>query len=183
MTYAVCVFCGSSSSVDVHHVDLAAQVGGAIARQGWAVVSGGGSVSMMGALARGARAAGGHTVGVIPTVLKRSEVADHEAGELVETTDMRSRKAEMDRRADAFLALPGGIGTLEELFEAWTARTLGLHHKPVVICDPTGTFAGLRDLTESLRVAGFVRPAALEVLTWTSSVDQAMDALRPPRTP
>jgi uncharacterized protein (TIGR00730 family) len=183
VTYAVCVFCASSPDVDDASLALAGQVGTAIATQGWVLVSGGGAVSMMGAVARAARAAGGHTVGVIPTVLTTSEVADHDAGELIETPDMRTRKAEMDRRADAFLTLPGGIGTLEELFEAWTARTLGLHDKPVVVCDPAATFAGLRALIEDLHARGFVRASALRALVWADTVPAAIEALRPPRTP
>lgn len=175
-TLTVCVFCSSAGAIDPDLVGLAAEVGRAIAERGWSLVSGGGRVSMMGALARGAREAGGRTVGVIPAALQGLELADRDADELVVTSDMRTRKAEMDRRSDAFLALPGGLGTLEELLEAWTARSLGLHAKPVVVCDPTGVLVPFRAAVDTLLEAGFVRPAALEVLTWTSSVTAALDA-------
>ena len=113
-------------------------VGAAIAERGWTLVSGGGNVSAMGALASAARARGGRTVGVIPKALVHREVADVEADELIVTDTMRERKQMMEDRADAFIALPGGIGTLEELFEAWTAGYLGMHDKPVVMLDPSG---------------------------------------------
>src|SRR3954462_12706515 len=127
----VCVFCASSERIPQRYVDLAADVGTELARRGHSLVTGGGSVSCMGAVARAARAGGAWTVGVIPRALLAMEVADTEADELVVTETMRERKAEMERRADAFLTLPGGIGTLEELFEIWVARTLGMHDKPL----------------------------------------------------
>lgn len=180
LPWSVCVFCASSSRIDPVHLATAAAVGAGIAGRGWQLVSGGGSVSMMGALARAARAGGARTVGVIPEALRDSEVADVGADELVVTADMRARKAEMDRRADAVLALPGGLGTLEELFEAWTSRTLGLHAKPVVVCDPTGVLAPLRAALEGLAAAGFVRPAALRDVVWATGVQEALDACGPP---
>jgi len=132
---------------------------------------------MMGAVARAVRAGGRHTVGVIPEGLMSLEDADHDADELLVVADMRSRKAEMDRRADAFLTLPGGIGTLEELLEVWTSRSLSLHHKPVVVLDPSGALAGLRTFVETLAEQGFVRQAGLDALSWTTSVEQALTAL------
>lgn len=134
----ICVYCSSSEFIDLAYVELAAAVGSEIARRGHGLVSGGGSVSCMGAVARAARAGGAYTVGVIPDALRLREVADVDADELVVTSDMRTRKAEMDRRADGFLVLPGGLGTLEELLEIWTSRTLGMHTKPVVVLDPGG---------------------------------------------
>src|SRR5213080_2586272 len=127
MALAVCVFCASSDLIPQRYIELAAEVGAEIARRGHTLVTGGGSVSMMGAVARAARAGGARTIGVIPRDLVAREVADHDADELVVTDDMRQRKGVMDARADAFLALPGGIGTLEELLEVWVARTMGLH--------------------------------------------------------
>jgi uncharacterized protein (TIGR00730 family) len=105
------------------------------------------------------------------------EVADEDADELVVTSDMRERKGRMDAAADAFVALPGGLGTLEELLEVWVAGTLGLHDKPVVILDPTGVYAALRDLVDKLLVQGFVRPGAEQLAVWTSSVPEALDAV------
>jgi uncharacterized protein (TIGR00730 family) len=113
---------------------------------------------------------------VIPEALRLREVADLDADELVVTPDMRSRKAEMDRRADGFLILPGGLGTLEELLEIWTARHLGMHAKPVVVLDPDGLFAPLRAQLEALRDLRFLTQAALDEVTWVSSVTAAVGA-------
>jgi uncharacterized protein (TIGR00730 family) len=174
---AVCVFCASSERIDPAYAELATAVGAEIARRGWTLVSGGGSVGMMGAVARAVRAGGSPTVGVIPRALVDLEVADHDADELVVTDDMRARKGIMDARSDAFLTLPGGIGTLEELLEIWVARSLGMHAKPVVVLDPQGIFAPLRLQVESLVAGGFVRVQAAADLVWTTSVAEAFDAL------
>ena len=173
----ICVYCASSSNIPDRYLDLATAVGAGIAARGWQLVSGGGSVSMMGAVARAVRAAGGHTTGVIPRALVQMEVADHDADELIITDDMRARKGLMDDRADAFLALPGGIGTLEELMEVWTARCLGMHDKPVVGLDPWGDFALLREQVRHWEQQGFVGAAAVAELRWTTEVDQALDLI------
>lgn len=173
----ICVYCASSESIDASYLTLAAAVGSRLAADGHGLVSGGGRVSMMGAVARAARAGGAHTVGVIPSHLVLYEVADTEADELVVVDTMRERKRVMDERSDAFLALPGGIGTLEELFEIWTARSLGMHALPVVVLDPDGFYDPLWIYLESLRAAGFVRQAALDVLTRVRTVDAAFAAL------
>jgi uncharacterized protein (TIGR00730 family) len=173
----VCVYCASSESIDAGYVELAREVGGRLAAGGHALVSGGGRVSMMGAVAAAARAGGAHTVGVIPEHLVPYEVADTEADELLVVETMRERKREMDDRADAFLALPGGIGTLEELFEVWTSASLGMHGKPVVVLDPDGFYAPLWDYLESLRGKGFVRQAALDTLHRVTSVEEAFKVI------
>jgi uncharacterized protein (TIGR00730 family) len=141
------------------------------------LVSGGGAISMMGALARAARSQGAHTTGVIPQALVHVEITDHDADDLVVTDDMRSRKALMDARADAFLALPGGLGTLEELLEIWVARTLGMHDKPVVVLDPDGLFDPLKAQVQAFVHQGFLRQSAADALIWTRSVAQAMEAI------
>jgi uncharacterized protein (TIGR00730 family) len=174
---SVCVFCASGERIDPVHTRLASIVGSQLAERGWTLVSGGGSVSMMGAVARAVRAGGGRTVGVIPRALVAMEVADHEADELVVTDTMRDRKGVMDARSDAFLTLPGGIGTLEELLEIWVARSLGLHGKPVVVLDPDGVFALLREQVDRLVETGFVRAAAAADVVWTRTVDEAFAAL------
>ena len=166
---AVAVFCASSEEIDERYAVLAGEVGFALARRGWTLVSGGGSVSCMGAVARAARAGGAHTIGVIPRALVEMEVADHGADELVVTDDMRERKGEMDRRSDAFLTLPGGIGTLEELLEIWVARSLRMHDKPIVVLDPWGDLEPLALLVSGLVEAGFVRDSAAAHLVWTST--------------
>ncbi|WP_163549225.1 TIGR00730 family Rossman fold protein [Candidatus Frankia nodulisporulans] len=173
----VCVYCASSTRIDPVHVELAAEVGTRIARRGHTLVSGGGSVSSMGAVARAARAGGARTIGIIPTVLDAMEVTDTDSDELIVTATMRERKGLMDDRADGFLALPGGLGTLEELLEIWVARVLGLHAKPVVVLDPTGVLAPLRVLVDSLVAGGFVRPAARDTVHWAGDVDEALDLL------
>lgn len=173
----IAVFCSSSHAIAEHHLTLATDLGAELARRGHDLVSGGGRVSMMGAVARAVRAGGRHTLGVIPEALVGLEVADVEADELVVTPDMRRRKGLMDDAADAFVALPGGLGTLEELLEIWVARTLGMHHKPVVVLDPDGVFAALHDLVRGLVATGFVRAGASEVVRWTSTVEEALDAV------
>jgi len=172
---AVCVFCSSSLLIDERYSALAHDVGAAIARRGWTLVSGAGSISMMGAVARAARAGGGHTIGVIPDALVAMEVADHDSDEFVVTRDMRQRKGIMDERSDAFLALPGGIGTLEELVEAWTARSLNMHHKPVVVLDPWGDFDLLRAQVATWQERGFVSDHPAERVHWATDVDSALD--------
>ena len=173
----VCVFCSSSSRIDPSYVALAEQVGTELARRGHSLVSGGGSVSCMGAVARAARAGGAHTVGVIPRVLHDMEVADHDADELLVVDDMRSRKGVMDARSEAFLTLPGGLGTLEELLEIWVSHTLAMHAKPVVVLDPDDVFAPLRAQVDRLVDAGFVRAGARDAVTWTRGVAEALDAV------
>lgn len=152
-------------------------MGSRLAAAGHSLVSGGGRVSMMGAVAAAVRAGGGHTVGVIPAHLIPLEVADTEADELVVVETMRERKRIMDERADAFVALPGGIGTLEELFEVWTSASLGMHGKPVIVLDPDGFYSPLWDYLESLRSKGFVRQAALDTLHRVTSVEDAFKVI------
>ncbi|SDQ71343.1 TIGR00730 family Rossman fold protein [Quadrisphaera sp. DSM 44207] len=174
---AVAVFCSASERIDPEHLALAARVGALLAERGHSLVSGGGSLSMMGALARAVRAAGGRTYGVIPAELLRLEVGDTGSDELVVTDGMRERKGLMDAAADAFLVLPGGLGTLEELLEVWSARALRLHAKPVVVCDPTGVLAPLRLAVEHLVDARFVAPAAAAQVRWSDDPRAAVALL------
>jgi uncharacterized protein (TIGR00730 family) len=134
-------------------------------------------VSMMGAVARAARAGGARTVGVMPQALIDIEIGDLDADELIIVDTMRERKRLMDRRSDAFLALPGGIGTLEEFFEVWTAGSIGMHDKPVLVLDPEGFYGPLWAYLESLVDDGFVRQAALDRLHRVSTVDEAFAVL------
>ena len=177
--WAVCVYCASGPG-DPELLALADAVGRAIAERGWSVISGGGSVSAMGALADGARARGGHTVGVIPKALLHREVADVHADELLVTDTMRQRKQIMEDRADAFLTLPGGIGTLEELFEAWTAGFLGMHDKPVVILDPGGHYDGLMSWLQGLVGTGYVAQSAIDALPVVRDLELALQLCAPP---
>jgi uncharacterized protein (TIGR00730 family) len=183
---AVCVYCASSTRIPSAQVELAARVGAELARRGHTLVSGGGNLSSMGAVARAARAGGARTIGVIPSALLEVEVGDRDADELLVVPDMRARKGLMDERSDAFLALPGGLGTLEELLEVWVARTLGMHRKPVVALDVDGLYAPLREQVALMVQRGFVRPSAVQALQWAGSVDEALDLveaeLQAPRT-
>ena len=173
---AVCVYCASADGIAERHLTLAAEVGRRVAARGWTLVSGGGSKSMMGAVAAAARVGGAHTVGVIPQSMVEREWADHASDELLVVDSMRERKAQMEARADAFLALPGGLGTCEELFEIWTSGYLRLHAKPVVLLDPDGHWTGLLAWVRDLAGQGFVDPAALRRLVVTADVDAALDA-------
>lgn len=180
--WAVCVYCASSPR-HPELLALAAEVGEAIADRGWTLVSGGGNVSAMGALAAGARAHSGRTVGVIPKALVHREMADVDADELVVTDTMRERKQVMEERSDAFIALPGGIGTLEELFETWTAGYLGMHDKPVVLLDPNGHYDGLWAWLEELVDEGYVHPGALTWIVVARDVEGAIAVCAPPEKP
>lgn len=171
----VCVYCASSTS-DPGLLELASDVGAGLARRGWSLVSGGGNVSMMGAVAQAARNGGSRTVGVIPEGLRVREVADTAADELVTVATMRERKREMEERSDAFLTLPGGIGTMEEMFEVWTSASLGFHDKPVVLYDPIGFYQPLLDWIHGLVETGLVTPAALDRLLVCDTLDAALDA-------
>jgi len=173
---AVCVYCASVDGIAPRYTELAAEVGREIAARGWELVSGGGRRSMMGAVAGAARAGGARTTGVIPRSLVDLEWADHDSDELLVVDTMRERKAAMEDRADAFLALPGGIGTCEELLEVWTSGHLRMHAKPVVLLDPDGHYAGLLDWVRGLADRGFVRPHALARLVVTTDVTSALDA-------
>ena len=174
---AVCVYCASGEGIDPSYLELATAVGARLAADGHTLVSGGGRVSMMGAVARAARAGGAHTTGVIPRHLVGYEIADTDADELVVVETMRERKRAMDDRADAFLTLPGGIGTLEEMFEVWTAGSLTMHAKPVLVLDHDGFFAPLWAFLDGLAERGFVRAEALAALHRPSSVDAAFELL------
>jgi uncharacterized protein (TIGR00730 family) len=176
--WAVCVYCASGPT-HPELLTLAVRVGEAIAQRGWTLVSGGGNVSAMGALAGAARASGGYTVGVIPKALVHREVADVDADELIVTDTMRERKQVMEDRADAFIALPGGIGTLEEFFEAWTAGYLGMHDKPVVMLDPIGHYDGLLAWLHGLVGSGYVAEGALDRLVVVDDVEAAMAVCGP----
>ena len=174
---AVCVFCASSRALDQRWLDLATEVGGALARHGHVLVSGGGRAGMMGAVATGARAAGGHTIGVIPQSLVDREIADTRSDELVVTDGLASRKNLMIEKSDAFLTLPGGIGSLDELFEVWTTATLHVHDKPVILLDVDGFYTGLLSWLESLVPPGFVRPETLERLIVVPTIEAALAVL------
>lgn len=177
VTKTICVFCASSQDIDDKYLTLASELGAVIAQKKYGLVTGGGSISMMGAIASSARKYGGNTIGVIPEGLLEFEVADEAADELIITKDMRSRKGVMDSYSDAFIALPGGIGTLEELIEVWTARSLGMHNKPIIILDPWDDYQGLKSLIQELTDKFFIRQAATLIPSWVRTVAEALTAV------
>jgi uncharacterized protein (TIGR00730 family) len=174
---AVCVFCASSRTLDQRWLDLATETGAELARRGHTLVSGGGCVGMMGALADGARAAGGTTVGVIPQALLELEVADLASDELLVTDTMADRKTLMIDRSDAFLTLPGGLGTLDELFEVWTTATLAMHTKPMVLVDTEGFYRPLLDWLTNATDQQFLKPAGLGLLRVAGTPAAALDLI------
>jgi hypothetical protein len=174
---AICVFCASSSTLDQKWLDLATHTGNELAARGHSLVSGGGCVGMMGAVADGVRAGGGHTLGIIPQALVDLEVADLRSDELIVTADMGIRKNLMIERSDAFITLPGGLGTLDELFEVWTTATLDLHTKPIVLLDPDGFYDGLLAWLGQLADTAFVRTAALGQIIVAKSIGAAIDEI------
>jgi uncharacterized protein (TIGR00730 family) len=174
---AVCVFCGSARTLDARWLELARETGTELARRGHTLVSGGGRVGMMGAVAVAARAGGAHTVGVMPEPLIAREVSDLDADEQVVTRDLATRKTMMIAKSDAFLTLPGGLGTLDELFEVWTLGVLGFHAKPVILVDADGFYAGLVSWLSGLAPARFAAPGALDRLVVVGSVPAAVDTI------
>jgi len=151
----LCVFCGSSADVDQRYRDAATELGGLLARSGVELVYGGGRVGLMGLLADAALAAGGRVTGVIPRFLHDREVAHTGLSELIVVASMHERKRRMFDIADAFVALPGGLGTLDETIEIVTWRQLALHDKPIIVVDVAGYWAPLSALVEHAIAAGF----------------------------
>jgi uncharacterized protein (TIGR00730 family) len=143
MAKLLCVYCGSSKNLEPRYYSAAEAVGRAMVSNGWGLVYGGGNVGMMGSVAQSVKESGGHVVGVIPGFMKERELAYHRADELITVASMRDRKQVMEERATAFLALPGGIGTLEELTEIMTLRYINRIDKPVVIFNQDGYYDDL----------------------------------------
>lgn len=174
---SVCVYCSSSTSIDPHFVTAARDLGRLLAAGGHQLVYGGASVGTMGELARAAQAGGGRVVGVIPSTMVDREIAFEDADELIVTRDLRERKAIMEERADAFVALPGGFGTLEELLEVLTLRLLGLHTKPIVIVNVDGFYDALLSLFDELIAARFARPESITAFQVAGDAQRAMRLL------
>ena len=176
MSFSVCVFCGSSPGREGRYVEAARDFGGLLGSRGHRLVFGGGRVGLMGAVAHGALSAGGKVVGVIPEMLVARELA-HSGVELRVVTSMHERKATMANLSDAFVALPGGIGTLEELFEVWTWSQLGIHAKPCGLLDVAGYYGSLLDFLAHGVDQGFIAPATRERLLVEANGAALLDAL------
>jgi uncharacterized protein (TIGR00730 family) len=181
----VCVFCGSSPGNGPSYEDAAREVGAAFATRGVELVYGGASVGTMGVLADSVLAKGGTVHGVIPQSLVDREVAHPGLTSLKVVANLHERKAEMSALADAYLTLPGGAGTLEELFEVWTWAQLGLHTKPIALLDVGGFYQPLLRFLENISAEGFLAGDFREMLIVTADVAEALDRFtdyRPPRT-
>ena len=164
-TFSVCVYCGSRSGLNPAYAAAAAQVGHWIGAHGGQLVYGGGKSGLMGIVADAALQSGARVVGVIPKALVEKEWAHRGCTELHIVDTMHDRKRMMAERADAFLALPGGIGTFEELFEVWTWRQLGYHDKPVGILNSLGYYDGLMDFIDQVVKEGFMADWQTELVT------------------
>jgi cytokinin riboside 5'-monophosphate phosphoribohydrolase len=168
------VYCSSSRAVPRHYFDAAQATGRAIAHNKWTLVYGGNSVGLMQALADAARAAGGKIIGVTPRLMVDKGIHDALADELVVTNTMRDRKALMEERGDAFLTLPGGLGTFEEIFEIIVGKQLGYHNKAIVLLNVARYFDPLLQMIEHGIAQSFIKPRARELYFVASSVDEAI---------
>jgi uncharacterized protein (TIGR00730 family) len=173
----VCVYCGSSPGNRPDYADLARELGRTLAARGLGLVYGGGHVGLMGTLADAVLAAGGEVTGIIPQRLVDAEVAHHGLTSLEIVGSMHERKARMAELADAFIALPGGFGTLDELFEILTWAQLGLHGKPCGLIDFDGYYAPLVTWADSAVRAGFVRSAHRKLLMVDTDIARLLDRL------
>ena len=175
--HAVAVFCGSRTGNDPAYRAAAQALGQGLARAGIRLVYGGGRIGLMGLMADAALAGGGTVTGVIPEFLSRREVAHAAITELIVTDSMHSRKQRMFQAADAFVSLPGGRGTLDETIEIITWRQLGLHRKPILICDVAGSAAAFLAAVEATIDADFAPPAAREFYEVVNGVPAALERL------
>jgi hypothetical protein len=182
----VCVFCGSAPGRQEVYADAARLLGAELVRRGLGLVYGGGSVGLMGVVADAVLAAGGEAIGVLPRGLARKEFAHDGLTELHLVGSMHERKALMGALSDGFVALPGGLGTLEEVFEVLTWAQLGIHRKPVGLVDVQGYWGGLLTLLRHAVEEGFIRPEYAGLLLVESTPEAILDrflAWRPPVTP
>ncbi|HEX8522172.1 MAG TPA: TIGR00730 family Rossman fold protein [Tepidisphaeraceae bacterium] len=175
---AITVYCSSSSKVDQAFVDAARNLGSAIAKENWKLVYGGNNVGLMGALANAARAAGGKVIGVTPRLFVDKGSADEQCDELIVTDGMRDRKALLEERGDAFITLPGGLGTFEELFEIICGKVLGYHTKPIVLLNIENYYAPLLAMITHGIEHHFIKSSAQDLYFVADSVQAAIDHIR-----
>jgi len=173
----LCVYCGASGAVEAQFREAASELGARLAAAGIELIYGGGGVGLMGLLADAALSAGGRVTGIIPRRLLDAEVAHPGVTELVVVDNMHDRKRLMAEKADAFAVLPGGIGTLDELFETLSWKQLELHDKPILLVDIGDYWAPLRALLDHIVVNGFARPQTRGLLHVVPSVSTLMTAL------
>lgn len=176
--HSICVFASSSPDVDLHYSDTARELGTRMASEGIELIYGGGKYGLMGIMAEAVHASGGKISGIIPQSIYQYGVAYEHADTLLITKDLRERKAEMERRADAFAALPGGFGTLEELLEFITLKQLGYHHKPIVILNIRNFYDPLAHLFNQLYEQRFAHPDFHRLFYFAGSVDDMFTYLK-----
>ncbi|BCQ58992.1 uncharacterized protein (TIGR00730 family) [Pseudomonas protegens] len=174
---SVCVFCGASTGANPLYREAAQALGRAIAERKLTLVYGGGAVGLMGIVADAALAAGGEVIGIIPQSLKDKEIGHRGLTRLEVVDGMHARKARMAELSDAFIALPGGLGTLEELFEVWTWGQLGYHHKPLGLLEVNGFYEKLSGFLDHIVGEGFVRAPHRDMLQMSESPAGLLDAL------
>lgn len=175
---SVCLFCGSSEGVNRRHRRTAAHFGRLVAQAGIRLVYGGGGIGLMGMAARAAMDAGGEVVGVLPEDLVRLEVGMHDITELIIVDSMHARKKKMYDLSDAFVVLPGGVGTLDETIEMITWGQLRIHSKPIVLINDDGYWQKFADLLDHVVSEGFAPPRTAGIYTFVDDVDQAVPLLR-----
>lgn len=174
----ICIFCGSSPGHDPAYREAAAAAARSMAESGAAIVYGGGRVGLMGAVADAALAAGGEVIGVMPRSLVAREIAHRGLSRLQVVETMHERKTTMSGLADAFLALPGGAGTLEEIFEQWTWGQLGIHGKPCAFLNVKGYFDPLRTMLDKMVAEGFLLPPFVSMLTFSDNISLILAGFR-----
>jgi len=173
----ICVFCAANDGLDERFVEAAATLGKGLALAGHSLVYGGGKVGLMGVLAKAVHAHGGKVIGVIPGALTKREIAYSQADELIVTSDMLNRKAIMMSRSEAFVALPGGVGTLDEILEVMTHAQLGFHSKPTTLIDVDGFFQDFHQLVLRLTAKKFLRTPPEALYKMVPSVSDYLSGL------
>lgn len=179
----ICVFCGSSSGRDPRFAAAARDLGQALATRGCDLVYGGGQVGLMGVVADAVLAAGGRVIGVIPEILATKELLHSGATEMHVVESMHARKALMARKADAFIALPGGFGTFEETLEMITWGQLGIHQKPLGLLNVLDFYRPLVEFIDHAIEAGFIRPEQRDLVVTADSAERLLDRLQTHRLP
>ena len=175
--FSVCVYCGSRPGVEPIYLQVAERVGAWIGHHGGQLVYGGGNNGLMGRVAQAAAQAGARVVGIIPKALQSSENSRHACDELHIVDTMHERKHMMAERADAFIALPGGIGTFEELFEVWTWRQLGYHDKPIGLLNTQGYYDGLIAFSKHSVTQGFLSDWQMDLVRIEAQPEPLLEAL------
>ncbi len=177
MTFSLCVYCGSRDGLEPAHLAAAREVGREIGRRGWRLVYGGGHTGLMGAVADAALAAGAKVIGIIPDRLIERELGHGGVTELQVVGSMHERKHKMAEQSDAFVALPGGIGTMEEIFEIWTWRQLGYHSKSLGLLNVGGYYDDLLRFIGRSQDSGFLWPDVQALLQVDTDIARLLDSV------